>query len=204
MAGADLAGDRYRAVPGIVVARPVAVAAAVGARCGRDRLRGNRHRRGVAVRVRAHARRPRRAEPARSRQRAAASPGDRDHRRSRRHAERSLFARAVECPCGARADRRARVEVRLAVAAGGTARSLRAARAGSHRLRRHVLCRRRRTLETRHRGVRLARRGAAGEFPRRCLGGSAGLYRQAACHPSRYPSGRDCGAANQRHRRRCR
>ena len=202
MAGADLAGDCHRAVPGAVLARAVAVAAAAWPRRGRDRLRGDRRRRGVAVPVRAHARRPRRAEPDRSRQRAAASPGDRDHRRSRRHAERSLFAGAVECPCRARAQRRAGAEIRLAVAAGGAARSLRAARAGSHRLRRHLLCRRRRALEAHHRRVRLARCRVAGEFPRRCLGHSAGLYRQAAADPARHPSRRDRGTADQRHRRR--
>ena len=180
----------------------MAVAAAARPRRSGDCLRGDRRGRGVSIRVRAPARRPRRAEPARSRQRAAASAGDRDHRRSRRHAERSVFAGAVECPCRARAQRRAGAEIRLAVAAGGAARSLCAARAGPHRLRRHLLCRRRRALEAHHRRVRLARRGAAGEFPGRCLGHSAGLYQQAAADLARHPSRRDRGTIGQRYHRR--
>jgi len=46
------------------------------------------------------------------------SAGDRDHRRSRRHAERSLFAGAVERPCRACAGCGTGAEIRLAVAAG--------------------------------------------------------------------------------------
>ena len=38
-----------------------------------------------------------------------------------------------------------------------------------------------------HRGVRLGRRGAGEEFPRRCLGDAADLYRQAAADPARHP-----------------
>ena len=190
MAGIGDAGDRARSVPGAVLARAVAVAAAARARRRRDRF-CRRHCRGAdTVGTAAHAGDARGPDPARSRQRARPSSGDRDRRRARGHLERSLFAGAVECPCRARIGGGARAQSRQAFAARRLARSLCAARAGAARLHRHVFCRRRRTLEARRRGVRLAGRGAAGEFPRRRLGGAAGLYRQAAAGAARHSSRR--------------
>ena len=62
-------------------------------------------------------------------------------------------------------------------------RSLGAARAGRGDAGRG-LCRRRRRAQAAHRGgVRLERRAGAGQYPGRCLGDAAALYRQAADHP---------------------
>ena len=97
-------------------------------------------------------------------------------------------------PCRTHACRGARFQGGLAVAAHRGARSLRAARPRSDRCHRHLHRRRRRTLEAHRRGVRLAGRGAAGEFPRRRLGDAARLYRQAADHSCRHSSRRDRAA----------
>ena len=45
----------------------------------------------------------------------------------------------------------------------------------------------RRARQAHHGGVRLGRRGAGEEFPRRCLGDAADLHRQAAGDPARHP-----------------
>ena len=82
-----------------------------GARLRRHRARGRR-----ALRLCARTRRRRWPAPARPRQRAAPSSGDRARRRARGHAERFLFARAVERPCRARPRRRANFQGGLAVA----------------------------------------------------------------------------------------
>ena len=62
---------------------------------------------------------------------------------------------------------------------GRDARSDGAACAGADPGGGDLFCRRRRPRQARHRRVRLARRGGAGQFPRRCLGDAAGLYRPA-------------------------
>ena len=49
---------------------------------------------------------------------------------------------------------------------------------------RDVLCRRRRAHQAHRRGVRLARRGDAGQLPDRRLGDAAGLHRPAAADPA--------------------
>ena len=49
----------------------------------------------------------------------------------------------------------------------------------------------RRAHQARRRRLRLARRGGAGEFPHRCLGDAAGLYRPSAGDAARPASGRN-------------
>ena len=72
---------------------------------------------------------------------------------------------------------------RPAVAAAGDPRSLGAARAGRGDDG-GDLCRRGRRAHAADRGgVRLERRAVAGQYPGRCLGDAAALYRQAADHP---------------------
>ena len=193
MAGAGDARHRARPVSGGVVARAVVMAAAARPHRRRDRFCHCRRRGAGAVGPVAYAGVARGPEPARSRQRAAASSGDRDRGRTRRQREGPLFAGAVERPCRARAAGGARAQSRQAFAARRLARSLRGARLGAARLHRHIFCRRRRALEARRRGVRLAGRGAAGEFPGRCLGGAAALHRQAAAGAARHSSRRRHG-----------
>ena len=192
MAGIGGAGDRARSVPGAVLARAVAVAAAARARRRRDRF-CRRHRRGAgAAGTAAHAGDAR--GPDAGSIAAAGSPIVRRPRSptSSRSPSKDPYSLAlwnahVERALGGGA----RAQSRQAGAARRLARSLCAARAGAARLHRHVFCRRRRTLEARRRGVRLAGRGAAGEFPRRRLGGAAGLYRQAAAGAARHSSRRN-------------
>ena len=144
----------------------------------------------------------RRVAPARPRQRRTASAGDRHRRQTRGDAGRRSLARTLAGACRAHVASRARFQARLAIAARGVARSLRAARVSSWSGDRHFHRRRRRALEAHRCGVRLAGRGAAGEFPRRCLGDAAGLYRPAAGGSGRHPSGRD-HAADRIRRTRC-
>ena len=136
--------------------------------------------------------------PARSRQRPAPSPGDRDRRRARGHARRIRIRWRCGTPMSsARCRRRARFK------SGWPAPRM--PWRDPYALRALVLIaciatfrrRRRRALEAHRRGVRLAGRGAAGEFPRRCLGDAARLYRQAADHACRHPSRRDGGSVRQ-------
>ena len=187
--------DRRRLVRGAVLARALAMAAAARPRRRRDRFCHRRGRGAGAVGTAAHAGRARELAPARPRQRAPPPPGDRDCRRARGCRERSLFAGVVERPCRARHGGGARAENRRAGPARRLARSICAARAGAARLHRHVFCRRRRTVEAHRGGVRLAGRGAAGEFPCRRLGGAAGLYRQAAAGAARHSSRRNGASA---------
>ena len=118
----------------------------------------------------ARARRRRCAAPARSRQRRSTSAGDDDRRRTRRHVNGSLFARVVAGARGAHPCRGPRIQGGMAVAPPFATRSLCAARSRSYCRDRNLHRRRRRALEARRGGVRLAGRCAAGEFPRRCLG----------------------------------
>ena len=98
----------------------------------------------------------------------------------------ALVARA----CRARADVGAQAQGRLAVAETRAARSDRGARPGADLGGRDFLCRGRRAHQTRHRRLRLAGRGGAGQFPHRCLGDAAGLYRPPAGDARRSASGR--------------
>ena len=63
---------------------------------------------------------------------------------------------------------------------------------------RDVLCRRRRAHQAHRRGVRLARRGDAGQFPHRRLGHAAGLHRPAAADPAGPASRRAVAGARRR------
>ena len=192
VAGAGHAGDRDRTVSCAVVARALAVAAAAGARrrcssCLPSSTVWPRCFRSSRCACRACAT----AAPARSRQRAA--------RIARRPRSPTQLAVTPKDPYSL-ALWNAHVDARLAAARTlkSGAPSPRLAWRDPYALRALVLiaciatflCRRRRALEARRRGVRLAGRGAAGEFPRRCLGDAAGLYRQAAGHAARHPSGR--------------
>ena len=182
------------------MARAVSLAAACRPCRGHAPVCDRRYSGSLPVYRLARARCGRWPAPARSRQRPSPSSGDDDRRRARGHAAGSVFAGAVESPCRAHARRGARLQGGLAVAADRRARSLRAARPGADRLHRHLHRRRRRTLEAHRRGVRLAGRGAAGEFPRRRMGHPARLYRPAAGHSCRHAS-RRAWAANRRRRR---
>ena len=77
------------------------------------------------------------------------------------------------------------------------ARSVRAARPRGGAGGRDVLRRRRRADEARRRRLRLAGRDRAGQFPHRCLGEPADLYRQAAGDPAGPAAGR-AGADRRR------
>ena len=95
--------------------------------------------------------------------------------------------RAVARACRAGAARRECAEGRDAAPAPAAVRSDRGARAGGAAGRLDLFRGVRRARQTHHRGVRLGRRGAGEEFPRRCLGDAAGLHRQAAADPARHP-----------------
>ena len=84
-------------------------------------------------------------------------------------------------------------------------RSRGGARAGPAGRLRHVLCGVRRARPAHHRGVRLGRRRAGEEFPRRRLGDAADLHRQAAGDPARRPRRRNAsgrGGADRAGRQR--
>ncbi len=121
---------------------------------------------------------------ARSQELAAAPAGHRHRRPHGARGRRPVRGRALARASGARAARGPRAEGRNTGAAGCRARSLCVARAGRHSGGRDVLCRRRRAHQTHRRGVRLARRGDAGQFPDRRLGHAAGLHRPAAADPA--------------------
>ena len=122
--------------------------------------------------------------PARSQQRPAAPAGHRDRRRDRCAVRGFLRHRAVARPCRARARRRQDAEGRHAGAARRVARSICVARARGRAGGGDVLRRRQRPPEADRRRVRLAGRDGAGQFPHRCLGVAADLYRQAAGDPA--------------------
>ncbi len=169
-----------RPVPRLLLGRAVAGAAAARARHRALASLPDHRRRGGAADPAAAAQHPRRPAPARPRERRAASPGHHRPRSHRRQRSRSGGAGALAGPCRARADVGAQAQGRLAVAAAGAARSDGAARAGADSGGRQLLRRQRRTFQTRRRRLRLARRDGAGEFPHRCLGHAAGLYRPSA------------------------
>ena len=132
---------------------------------------------------------PRRgAEPARPRHRHPPSPGDRADRYAGDAG--SGGAGAVAGAARAHAGFDQAHPRRPAVAAAGDPRSLGAARAGRGADGRDLCRRRRRAQRARRCGVRLERRAGAGQYPGRCLGDAAGLYRQAADHPVRRQQGR--------------
>ncbi len=195
VAGAGDARDGDRAVSGSVVARAVAVAAAARARRGAVgfaalavgalrcrwcfcacRMRPTACAGSIATADLRTARRPRSPTNSRS-------------------ARKTLFAGAVERPCRAGAAGRALAQGRPARRRASPGATLMRCAASFSRLHRHLLCRRRRAGQAHRRGVRLARRGAAGQFPRRRLGHPAALYRQAAGHPARHASRRELRAS---------
>ena len=78
---------------------------------------------------------------------------------------------------------------RRAEPAAGAARSVGYARSRRGSRDRHFFRCRRRSHQAPCRGIRLARRDGAGQFPHRCLGQPAELYRQAAADPAGPASG---------------
>ncbi len=197
MAGAGLDRDRGWHLPRAVLARAVAVAAAARPRHRPARLRcaGGRGRRAAVPRSGAD--RDRGTAPAGSREPLAASAGDRGCRPDGAGGERSVRGRAVARPCRARACRRPEPQGRRAGAAAVGARSVCAARPRVDAGGGDILRGRLGALSADCRGVRLARRGDAVEFPHRCLGGAADLHRSSAADPA----GR-CGPARLRRRGR--
>ena len=83
-------------------------------------------------------------------------------------------------------------------------RSVCAARAGAGARGRDLLRRRQRAHQARRRGVRLARRGHAGQLPHRRLGDAADLHRPAAADPAGPAPRRAVAGAQRRGRCRCR
>src|SRR5499433_74623 len=101
-----------------------------------------------------------------------------------------LFGRAVACPYRTRPARGQDAQGRDSNAAARAARPLRRARLGGGVGGCDVLRGRRRTDEAHRRCVRLAGRDDAGQFPHRCLGEPAALYRPPAGDPAGPAAGR--------------
>ena len=199
MAGAGHRGDGGRAVPRGFLARALAVAAAARPR-HRARAVLPADGRGLrAVPDAAHAEPKRGAAAAGPQYRPAAPAGHRDRRRARGRQQRFAVRGALARPYRAHAARRKDAEGRAADAAARLPRSVRAARSRAVPRARKLFCRRRRPHEAHRRGLRLARRDAAGQFPPRRLGEPAALYRQAARHPAGTATRRTGPAERRRH-----
>ena len=189
MAGAGDARDRRRPVPGAVLARACGCALPpLGARrrCSALFCR----RRSVARRSRCSACACRAASTAlrRARSQSAASRIGRPPRSPTRSPATSKdpVAQALwQAHRRARAAVGAQAQGRLARAAAGAARSVCAARTRAHCWSIATFFAAGGERWTAHRRrLRLARRRGAGQFPRRCLGDAADLYRQAAADPA--------------------
>jgi hypothetical protein len=196
VAGTGVNCDRHRPVPGGLVARPLALAAADRASHRPRRLlpaQRGRVRAGVDA---AGAEPSRRFAAARPQFRLAPSAGHRHGRRDRGADARLLFARTLARPYRTRATRDQNAQSGDTDAAARVARPVRRARLGGGAGGRDILRCRRRTDEACRCRVRLAGRDDAGQFPHRCLGEPAALYRA----PAGDPAGPAAGAGTERRR----
>ena len=203
MAGAGGSRHGRRTVSGAVLGRPLAAGATDRPGHRRRHFRSAGARGGHSLSPAAPALAQRRAEPGRQGQRRAPPARDRADRHDGRQCRRPDRAGALAGSSRARAALGPQIARRLALAPGVVARPDGAARsraaAGGCDLHRGGPG----AGQTHLRRLRLARRRAAEELPRGCLGQSADLYRPPArdAHRARQRAGSDRGARGQRPRR---